>query len=199
MSLEAHWFSTMWAVYCFAGLFYSILCSTVLVSLILKKRGLLPLFNENHLHDLGKFMFGFSVFWAYIGFSQFMLIWYANMPEETIYFLRRAQGGWYWMCWVLLITKFIIPFFVLLPRGTKRCENVMSKMAVFMLLAHWLDMYVMVMPNVFPKGPQFNWIEVGTALGFFGLFAFVVTSFYSKVPVMAFRDPRIQEGAKHTQ
>ncbi len=196
MSIEAHWFSTMFGVYCFSGLFYSTLCAITIVALLMKRRGLIPL-NDDHLQDLGKFMFGFTVFWAYIGFSQFMLIWYANMPEETVYYLSRSHGGWYYVCWAVLIMKFVIPFFLLMPRGAKRCEKHMMRMACFMLVAHWLDYYLLVMPAFAPQGPVFGWIEAGIALGFFGLFALVVSFFYSRVPAMPFRDPRLSEAMSY--
>jgi hypothetical protein len=199
MSLEPHWFSTMFAVYCFAGLFYSTLCTITIITILMKRRGLLPALNENHLHDMGKLMFGFTVFWAYIGFSQFMLIWYANLPEETVYYLRRIEGGWKALCWLLLIVKFIIPFFMLMPRGVKRQEGYLFKMAIFMLVAHWIDYYLLVMPNFAPKGPVFGWIELGVAAGFFGLFALVITRFFGRVPAMPFRDPRLAESLNHHQ
>src|SRR6201987_5808707 len=101
----------MFGVYCFAGLFYANLASTCVLTLLLKWRGKLDgIVNDNHLHDLGKFMFAFTVFWAYIGFSQFMLIWYANLPEETGYFLLRLQGEWKWVSLFLVVGKFMLPF-----------------------------------------------------------------------------------------
>ncbi len=199
MSLEPHWFSTMFGVYCFAGLFYSTLCSITILTVLMKRKGLLPGLNENHLHDMGKFMFGFAIFWAYIGFSQFMLIWYANLPEETVYYLRRSEGGWLAMMWLVLITKFVIPFFLLMPRGVKRREGYLLNMAIFMLVAHWLDYYLLVMPNFAPKGPVFGWIELGVAAAFFGLFALVITRFLARVPAMPFRDPRLGESLNHHQ
>ncbi len=196
MSIEPHWFSTMFGVYTFSGLFYSTLAFFAVMTVIFKKRGLLPIVNENHLHDLGKMMFGFSVFWAYIGFSQFMLIWYANIPEETGYYLKRFYGSWGTACWILLIVKFIIPFFALSPRESKRNENHLFRMGIWMLCAHWLDVFIMVMPNFAPEGFRFGILELGIALGFFGLFGFVVSSFWSRSPVLAFRDPRMLEAAQ---
>ena len=118
MSLDPHWFSTMYGVYCFAGLFYSNLALTCIVSIYLINKGKLKgIVNDNHLHDLGKFMFAFTVFWAYIGFSQFMLIWYANMPEETEYFMRRMAGNWLYVSIFLLVGKFMTPFFVQIGRA----------------------------------------------------------------------------------
>lgn len=199
MSLEPHWFSTMFAVYGFAGLIYSTFAAIMVVTILMRRRGLLPHLNENHLHDLGKLMFAFNVFWAYIGFSQFMLIWYANLPEETVYYLRRLEGNWQWLMWGLLIFKFIVPFFVLMPREAKRNEKTLMFMSVYMLVWHWIDVYVMVMPNFATGNPVFGWIEIGMALGFLGLFVTVVALFYGRVPAMAFRDPRILEAVQHHQ
>lgn len=199
MSLEPHWFSTMFGVYCFAGMFLSTVSVMALITIVMKKRGLMPVVNENHLHDLGKFMFAFTVFWAYIMFSQFMLIWYANLPEETTYYIRRFVPGWSPLCWAMLIGQFIIPFFALLPREAKRCEKHLTRMAIFILAMHWLDCYLMVVPNFSASGPQFGWIEGGLALGFFGLFAFTVTTYYGRVPALAFRDPRLKEAAEFHQ
>ena len=113
MSLDPHWFSTMFGIYCFAGGFYSVLALQTLIVIYLYKQGALQgVINENHLHDLGKFMFAFTVFWAYIGFSQFMLIWYANMPEETLYFLHRWEGGWKWVS-IFLFLKFSLKNLIL--------------------------------------------------------------------------------------
>src|SRR5690606_22754739 len=140
MSLDPHWFSTIFGVYCFAGLFYTNLALTALVSIYLKRKGLLEgIVNENHLHDLGKFMFAFTVFWAYIGFSQFMLIWYANLPEETGYYLRRFDGGWMNVSIFLLVGKFMVPFFALLPREAKRSERRLILVGLWMLVAQWID------------------------------------------------------------
>ena len=176
MSLEPMWYSTMFGVYCFAGLFYSVLAATCLVSIYLVRQGKLKDFvNENHLHDLGKFMIAFTVFYAYIGFSQFMLIWYANIPEETAYFLHRFHGNWVYVSLFLVIGKFAVPFFVLLPRDSKRNATLLTWVAIFMLVANWIDVSWMVQPVIFPEGPRLSWVELGTALGFLGVFGLFVS------------------------
>lgn len=200
MSLDPHWFSTMFGVYCFSGLFYSVLAMTAIVTILLKWAGKLDgIVNSNHIHDLGKYMFAFTVFWAYIGFSQFMLIWYANMPEETMYFLHRFNGGWLYVSIFLLVGKFLVPFFLLLPRDAKRNEKLLLGVGIFMLIAQWIDVLWMVQPQFKSAvdGPIVSWIEIGTALGFLGLFGLTVTRFLAKNNIVAIGDPRLAESVHH--
>lgn len=198
MSLDPHWFSTMFGVYCFAGLFYSTLAATCLLALSMREKGKLDgILNDNHLHDLGKFMFAFTVFWAYIAFSQFMLIWYANLPEETGYYIDRFHGNWMKVSAFLLIGKFMVPFFSLLPRGAKRCPGTLRKVAWFMLVAQWVDVMWMVQPNFFKEGPVFGFIELGVTAGFIGIFGLFVSRFLEKNNIVAVGDPRLHEAAFH--
>lgn len=198
MSLDPHWFSTMFGVYCFAGLFYANLASTCLLTLYMRSKGKLDgIVNDNHLHDLGKFMFAFTVFWAYIGFCQFMLIWYANMPEETGYYIHRFHGGWFSVSVFLLVGKFMIPFIGLLSRGAKRNPRVLAITGVFMLIAQWIDVMWMVQPEFFKEGPQFGWIEIGVTLGFVGVFGLLVARFLAKHNIVAIGDPRLVESVFH--
>jgi hypothetical protein len=198
MSLDPHWFSTMFGVYCFAGLFYANLASTCLLVLYLRGKGKLTgIVNDNHLHDLGKFMFAFTVFWAYIGFSQFMLIWYANLPEETSYFAHRMADGWFWVSAFLLIGKFMTPFFLLLPRDAKRSPKMLAVVGCWMLFAQWMDVLWMVQPEFFRDGPHIGIIEIGMFLGFAGIFLGLVTRFIAKNNIVAIGDPRLAESVFH--
>lgn len=198
MSLDPHWFSTMFGVYCFAGLFYSILAATCLLTLFLRAKGKLNgILNDNHLHDLGKFMFAFTVFWAYIGFSQFMLIWYANLPEETEYFIRRFDHCWFYVSLFLLVGKFLVPFFILAPRDAKRTPKILGSVAVFMLIAQWIDVMWMVQPEFFSTGPKFGLVEIGVTLGFIGVFGLFVSRFLAKHNIVAIGDPRLEESVFH--
>jgi hypothetical protein len=198
MSLDPHWFSTIFGVYCFAGMFYSTLALTGVVTVLLKKRGALEGFvNENHLHDVGKYMFAFTVFWAYIGFSQFMLIWYANMPEETGYFLTRLNGGWLWVSVFLLLGKFVTPFILLLPRDAKRSEDRLLWVGLFMIFAQWIDVMWMVQPEFFKSGPSIGWIEIGTLLGFVGVFGMSMVRYLSRNNLVAIGDPRLPDAVFH--
>jgi hypothetical protein len=198
MSLEPLWYSTMFGVYCFAGLFYSVLAAICLVTIYLIRQGKLEgIVNENHLHDVGKFMFAFTVFYAYIAFSQFMLLWYANLPEETSYFLHRMHGGWIYVSIFLVAGKFGVPFFVLMPRDAKRNPSLLTGVAIFMLIANWIDVTWMVQPVIFPEAPRFSWIEIGTTLGFLGIFGLFVTRFLARNNVAAVGDPGFVQSVLH--
>ena len=198
MSLDPHWYSTMFGVYCFAGLFYSALAMTCLVTLYLRKHHKLDgIVNENHLHDLGKFMFAFTVFWAYIGFCQFMLIWYANLPEETGYFIHRFHGNWMYVSVFLLLGKFVTPFLLLLPRDSKRSDKMLCIVGCWMMFAQWVDVMWMVQPEFFKEGPQFGWIEIGVALGLGGLFLLAISRFLAKNNIVAIGDPKLTEAVFH--
>lgn len=199
MSLEPHWFSTIFGVYNFAGLFESGMALTILFVVALRRQGALKdVVNENHLHDLGKLMFAFCVFWAYSAFSQYMLIWYGNLPEEIGYLIRRQEGAWVPVSLALLFGKFIIPFFLLLSRPAKRNENYLLFVAVWVLISQWLDIYWMVYPLLGEK-PLFGWQEIGITVGFLGLFVLSVVWFLQRFPPVALKDPRLLEGVNHHQ
>lgn len=148
MSLDPHWFSTIFGVYFFAGCFWSAIALMILVAASMQKDGttLRGVVTAEHYQDLGKWLFGFTIFWAYIAFSQYMLIWYGNLPEETIWYRHRLENGWGWHSAMLLIGHFIVPFIVLLPRASKRIVPVLSVMAVLALIMHWFDLHWLSMP-----------------------------------------------------
>lgn len=199
MSLAPHWFSTIFGVYCFAGLFFSTVAMIVLWAVRLRKAGVLDGYvTTEHLHGLGKFMFAFTVFWAYIAFSQFMLIWYANLPEETPYMLARTTGAWLPVSIALMIGKFALPFALIITQSQKRNENWLFGVACWFVVAQWLDIYWMVFPT-FGDKPVLGWMELGVFAGFTGLFCLVVGRRLGTVPVVAFRDPYIEEGIRHHQ
>ena len=165
MSLEPMWFSTVWGAYHFAGLAMSSLAVVVLLTLYLRRTGpLRGLFREDHLHDLGKLLFGFSVFWMYLWFSQYMLIWYSNIPEETLYYIPRLQGAWGPLVIANLALNWFIPFFVLLPRPAKRSSVVMARIAIIVLIGRWLDLYLMVFPSTGAEGPLWGMHEAAWAI-----------------------------------
>jgi len=148
MALEPMWFSTMWGVYNFAGMIQAALAVVIILGLLLRSHNgpLAGIFNDEHLHDLGKLLIGFSCFWMYIWFSQYMLIWYSNIPEETSYFISRTNGPWGPVVVAAIILNWVVPFFVLLPRPAKRSAGVMMKIAVVVLIGRWVDLYLMVFP-----------------------------------------------------
>ncbi|MCB0386721.1 MAG: molybdopterin oxidoreductase, partial [Bdellovibrionales bacterium] len=198
MSLEPHWFSTIYGVYTFSGLFQATMAATILLILYLSKKGLLRGYvDENHLHDLGKFLFAFTVFWAYIAFSQYMLIWYANLPEETIFFLPRLDNGWLTVSISLIIFKFIVPFLALLPRWAKRTPTHLAAVSVLILIMQYVDLHWLVYPVYNHDEVKFGLPEIGVFLGFAGLFLFAVARFLSKHSVVAVKDPRISESLHH--
>lgn len=198
MTLEPHWFSTIYGVYAFAGMFQSVMAVTIILIAYLWKKGLLKdMINENHLHDLGKFLFGFTVFWAYIAFSQYMLIWYANIPEETVFFEPRTHGSWGVISVSLILFKFIVPFFALLPQWAKRNVNHLVVISIWILVMQFVDLYWLVYPGYNHEQVILGLPEVGIFLGFIGLFIFAVTQFLSKHSLIPFKDPRIHESVNH--
>lgn len=198
MSLEPHWFSTIFGVYCFAGAFQSSLAFMVLLSLYVQSKGWVTgLITTEHVHDLAKLLKGFTVFWAYIAFSQFMLIWYANLPEETVFYLHRSHGGWMEVSLSLLIFKFIVPFVLLLPRWAKRTPKHLIMVCTLVLIMQYVDIYWMVYPNYSNEHLTFSWVELGSFIGFCGLFLFLTTRFLSRHNLVPIKDPRIHESLSH--
>jgi len=146
MSTDPHWFSTMFGVYFFAGGWLGALCLITFLALLIKKTGKLPEVTDEHLQDMGKFMLAFVIFWTYVAFSQYMLYWYANLPEEIVWFTKRFTGGWETVAWSLVIFHFVLPFLLLLPRVTKRVAPALATMAVWLLVMHWVDLWWIAMP-----------------------------------------------------
>jgi len=197
MSIDAHWYSTMYSWYTFASTFVSGMALIALLVIFLKNNDYLEYVNNEHLHDLGKFMFAFSVFWTYLWFSQFMLIWYANIPEETIYFQPRAHGIYKGIFWLMFIINFIAPLLILMTRNAKRNYGTVALMAVLIIFGHWLDFYQMVFPAVSPgKVPNILY-DLGIALGFVGVIMFVTGRALAKAPLLARNHPFVKESLIH--
>jgi hypothetical protein len=203
MSIDARWYSTMYSWYTFASTFVSGLALISLFVIYLKNNDYLELTNEEHLHDLGKFIFAFSVFWTYLWFSQYMLIWYSNQPEETVYFKPRVQGPYRGIFFLNLVINFIAPLLILMKRGSKRNYTTMTFMCVLLLFGHWLDFFQMVFPGVL-KDPAtgqthvpFMLYDFGVALGFVGLIMFITARSLSKAPMIIKHHPFIKESIIH--
>lgn len=195
MSLEPMWFSTIWGIYQFAGMFQATLAAMILlcVSLSSRNRPLEGAFNTEHLHDLGKLLFGFSCFWIYIWFCQYMLIWYSNIPEETSYFVTRTHGPWGPVVVSSLMLNGIIPFFALLPRHSKRSREIISRIAIIVLAGRWIDLYAMIVPSNAPSGPRFGLWEVAALCCLIGFAAIMaLRSFEAGRPVPT-KDPFLTE------
>ncbi|WP_291400236.1 quinol:cytochrome C oxidoreductase [Daejeonella sp.] len=197
MSLEAHWFSTMFGWYNFAAMWVSGLCVITLIVILMKKSGYLTWVNENHLHDLGKFIFAFSIFWTYVWFSQFLLIYYANIPEETVYFYKRWEPEYLPWFWLNIIINFLAPLLVLMARDSKRQMNRLMYVCIILLAGHWLDYYMMIMPGTVESHRGFGIIEIGIAIGFVGLFSFFTLNQISKRSLVAKNHPFLEESINH--
>jgi hypothetical protein len=197
MSIDAHWYSTMYSWYTFASSFVAGIALMTLFVVFLKNNGYLELTTKEHLHDLGKFVFAFSVFWTYLWFSQFMLIWYANIPEETVYFKPRMQGPYRGIFFLNLIINFLAPLLLLMKRGAKRNYGTVTMMCVLIIFGHWLDFYQMVMPGVSPTKVPFMLLDFGVALGFIGLIMFVTARALAKAPLIAKNHPFLKESIVH--
>ncbi|HEX2608624.1 MAG TPA: quinol:cytochrome C oxidoreductase [Flavisolibacter sp.] len=197
MSIDAHWYSTMYSWYTFASTFVAGLALITIFVVFLKNNGYLEYVTREHLHDLGKFVFAFSIFWTYLWFSQFMLIWYANIPEETIYFKIRMQGPYRGIFFMNLIINFLAPLLILMRRGSKRNYGTLTMMCVLVLFGHWLDFFQMVMPGVSKDRVPFMLADFGIALGFVGLIMFVTARALTKAPLLARNHPFLKESIIH--
>jgi len=202
MSIDAHWYSTMYSWYTFASSWVAGIALIALFVIYMKNKGYLPFTNEEHLHDIGKFMFAFSVFWTYLWFSQYMLIWYANISEETVYFKERVAnstktGTYSGIFWFQFIINFLAPLLILMRRGSKRNYTTMTIMAVVIIVGHWLDFYQMIFASVLPEHVELGWLDFGVAAGFIGLIIYTVGRVLSKYPVVGKNHPFIKESVIH--
>ncbi len=197
MSLEAHWFSTMFGWYNFAAMWVSSLATIAIIIILLRRAGYMQWVNNSHLHNLGQFIFGFSIFWTYVWFAQFLLIYYANMPEETVYFYKRFEYYKFWF-FLNLAMNFLAPVLLLMDRDNKRTDAKLLFVSIVVLLGHWVDYYQMIMPGAVEDGHNgFGIVEIGIALGFVGLFTFTVLTSLSKKPLIAKNHPLLQESLHH--
>ena len=198
MSLDPHWFSTIFGVYFFAGSFLSIMAFTVLIALTLRRKGMLKdAITLEHYQDLGKFMFGFIVFWAYIAFSQYMIIWYANIPEETMFYRHRFEHGWGLYSAVLLIGHFVIPFFALISRPAKRTLSVLGFMSVWVLCIHWFDFFWIAMPTQ-AEHAGFHLVDFTAFIGLFGILVAAVMYRLSRHSLVPNNDTQLSESLHFT-
>jgi len=197
MSLDPHWYSTMYSWYTFASSFVSGMSLIALWVVYLKNKGYLEYTNQEHLHDLGKFMFAFSIFWCYLWFSQYMLIWYSNQPEETIYFKNRVEGAYKGIFFLNLIINFVCPLLILMKRSVKRNYTMLTFMAVFILFGHWIDFYQMVMGSISKDRVTLGWLDFGILSLFVGLMIFFVARALASKPLVAQYHPFLKESIIH--
>jgi len=197
MSVDPHWYSTIFVFYNFASMFVSGITAITLTIVLLQRAGFMHGANGNHLHDLGKLMFGLSIFWTYQWISQFLLIWYANIPEESIYYVDRIYSNIRPYFWANLLINFVLPFLVLMTRNSKRHHQTLIVAGLIILVGHWLDVYLMFEVGVMGDKLAIGIPEVLTMLGYGGLFAFVVARTLAKAPLYAKNHPYIKEFAFH--
>lgn len=200
MSVDTHWFSTIYSIYNFAISFVCGMTVLTMFVLFLKSQGYLSIVNDEHIHDLGKFMFAFSIFWAYIWLSQYLLIWYANIPEESVYYNMRKEenGGIYqFQFWFNLILNFAIPFIGLMMRNAKRNPTWLYIIGSIILIGHWNDLYLMIMPGIMRDGAHIGLLEIGMPVFFAGIFIFVVLKSFEKANTYPKKHPYLEESLHH--
>jgi len=198
MSLEPEWVSTIFGIYNFSGMFVAGLAAIILLLLWLKQSAPMRDFvNQEHLHDLGKLLFAFSTFWMYIFFSQYMLIWYANMTEESVYYILRQQG----VLGILFIANVVlnwgVPFLVLLSIPAKRSPVVLTSMAALILVGRWLDLYLMILPPVTHGKVTLPWMEMGMMVGAMALFVMAFLAGFRRAPQTPVRDPLLAQSLSY--
>jgi len=197
MSTEPHWFSTIYALYSIAGALAAGTAAITLAVLALRRAGLMPELTESHLHDLGKLTFGFCTLWAYMWLSQYLLIWYANLPEETSYYLAREGGGWSFLFWMNVLLGWGIPFVLLLSRRGKRSEPNLAWACGFLLAGRWLDIYLMAAPGTSPEHAGIGLAELAILAGFGALFVLALVRGLRAAPLIPRGDPYLQESLHH--
>ena len=197
MSIDAHWYSTMFSWYTFASTFVAGMSLIALYIVFLKNRGQLEFVTEEHIHDIGKFMFAFSVFWTYLWFSQYMLIWYANIPEETGYFKIRVQGPYRGIFFLNLILNFICPLLILMKKSSKRNYTLLTFMAILIIFGHWIDFWQMVMPGALKDKGELMPFEFGIAALFIGIIMWRVGVYLTSHPLTAKNHPFLKESMIH--
>lgn len=197
MSLDIHWFSTLFGWYVFAGMWVSACTVIVMVIIWMRRQGYLEFVTESTIHDMGKWMFAISFLWTYLYFSQFMLYWYADIPEEIRYFLDR-WNNYKGLMWFVLFVNFVFPMIMLMSRDSKRNFFYLSFVGAIILIGHWLDVYMIIMPPVAGKYAELGWMEFTMPLFFVGGFMYVVFNALSKQPLLVKNHPYLEESIHHT-
>ena len=196
MSFDPHWFSTLFGWYVLAGMMVCAITTIALITIFLKSQGYLEIVNDSHIHDLAKFMFGFSIFWTYLWFSQFMLIWYANIPEEVTYFMTRIED-FNLPFFGMLAMNFLFPLLLLMNSDYKRVNWFVVLTGIVILVGHYIDIFVMVMPGTVGKSWFIGIPEIGSILFFLGLFILVVFTALTKAPLVLKNNPFMKESKNY--
>lgn len=198
MSLDVHWFSTMWGWYTFSGIWISGMITILMLVLHLKKNGYLEYVNDSHIHDLGKWIFAISFLWSYLFFCQFMLIWYANIPEEVTYYQNRFEtNGYMGIQWTLFFVNFALPMLLLMSRDAKRNNGLLTLVCFVIFFFHWLDVFVVVMPSTVASHWRLGGIELGMFLIFLGFTMNRLHHFLTQAPLVPKNDPYLEESIHH--
>ena len=192
MSIDAHWYSTIFGWYVFIGMFVCSLAFMILLIWFLKRAGYLAFIRVDHMHDLGKLLFAFSIFWTYLWFSQYLLIWYGHIPEETTYFIAR-QENFRLVFFLSLILNFVVPFFGLMKLNLKRKLNWLAAVAGIVLIGHWIDYFQMIMPGTVGEHAGIGVLEISLTACYTGIFLFVVLRTLAKKPLLVKNDPFLEE------
>jgi Ni/Fe-hydrogenase subunit HybB-like protein len=198
LSLEPEWFSTIFVIYVFAGTFVQGIAAVTLATVILKDRGILgDAVNESQLHDLGKMLFAFATFWAYIWICQYLLIWYGNIPEEATYYVKRTSSPWLVLFVLNVVLNWLIPFCVLLPARAKRNRGVLKLVSAALLLGRWVDLYILIMPPL-SGSPRIGILELFVGTGYGALVYLVFVRNLAKAPLVPVNDPILMADAIRT-
>ncbi len=198
MSLDPHWYSTIFGVYVYSGGFLGGLAILAVLSILLRNTGAGDIITAEHTHDLGKFLFAFTAWWAYIGGVQYFLIWYGNIPEETIYFLHRWEHGWKAVSIFLIVFHFLVPFIVLAFRAVKRVPILVVSMSALAIFMHYVDHFWMVNPTFNDHHFQVSWMHFTTLLGIGGIYLGFLFKKMGSAPIIAIKDPKLQKSIDHT-
>lgn len=194
MSIDPHWFSTMFGVYFFAMSFQALFPILILMVFWMHKKGILEnTIQKSHIFDLGAWFFGFTVFYAYIAFSQFLLIYYANIPEETIWFYDRLEGSWAYISYGLIICRFAIPFIVLMNRDMKHNTKILMFVSFLVIFMHIAEIYWIIMPTLHHHGIALSWLDFATLIGLGGIFMGLFFQRFKKHKLVPVNDPKLAE------
>jgi hypothetical protein len=205
MSLEPHWFSTMYGVLYIAGQALNALAFiTAALILLARYEPFAGYVTSNHFHDLGKLLLAFVMFWAYVAFSQYLIIWAGNLPEEIPWYLRRLNGGWGWVGVALIVFHFALPFLLLLPEGANRNPRILAPVAALVVLMRFVDVYWLVRPSFTETGTsprsvhfQLHWLDVAAPIGIGGIWLAVFLAQLKRRPLLPINDPDYSEALAH--
>jgi hypothetical protein len=196
MSIDVHWFSTLFGWYTFAGMWVSALVVIVMTTLYLKKLGYLPYVNDSHIHDIGKWIFAISFLWSYLWFSQYMLIWYANIGEEVTYYVMRTEH-YKILYFGMFFINFAFPMLILMSRDAKRDAGILMFVGIIILIGHWLDVYIMVSGGSLGQNAKIGFLEIGFVLLLLGFFIYVLLRNLTKAPLTPVNHPFLDESIHH--